>query len=175
MSMQFPQNLALIAVAAFLFGWLLASISAKLSARRRAQERDPRDARIRDLAAELRVAQSEVERLQADAEDKEQSLADTTLNLEAQHSVISGQQAEIDRLAYELKGSVKKTRELRAELADRATQNIYAEAKIREVETELSVAQASADMLATGVFADGTGADSATEAEVTPPIGKAAG
>ena len=45
-----------------------------------------------------------------------------------------------------------KTRELRAELAERATANVHAEAKIREVETELSVAQASTDMIATGVL-----------------------
>ena len=45
-----------------------------------------------------------------------------------------------------------KTRELRAELADRATENVHAEAKIREVETELSVVQASSDLIATGVL-----------------------
>jgi len=45
-----------------------------------------------------------------------------------------------------------KTRELRAELAERATENVHAEAKIREVETELSVAHASKDLLATGVL-----------------------
>jgi hypothetical protein len=45
-----------------------------------------------------------------------------------------------------------KTRELRAELTERATESVYAEAKIREVETELSVAQASTDMIATGIL-----------------------
>ena len=58
----------------------------------------------------------------------------------------------IEELKKDLTDSVKKTRELRAELADRATQNVHAEAKIREVETELSVAQASTDMIATGVL-----------------------
>jgi hypothetical protein len=52
----------------------------------------------------------------------------------------------------DLKESVKKTRELRAELTERATENVHAEAKIREVETELSVAQASTDLIATGVL-----------------------
>lgn len=152
MSTQLTQNLALIAVAGFLIGWLLASVSARLSARRRATDRDPRDERIRALQAELRVAQKEVARLQSEAEEQEQSLADTTLNLQAKNSVIACQQTEIDRLADNLKNSILKTRELREELADRAAQNVYAESKIREVETELSIAQASADMLATGVF-----------------------
>ena len=52
----------------------------------------------------------------------------------------------------DLKDSVLKTRELRGELAQRATENVHAEAKIREVETELSVAQASTDLIATGVL-----------------------
>ena len=42
--------------------------------------------------------------------------------------------------------------ELRSELAERATESVHAEAKIREVETELSVVQASQDLLATGVL-----------------------
>ena len=161
--MQLPQNPALIAVAAFLLGWLLASISARLSARRRATDRDPRDERIRALQAELRVAQKDVEQLKSQSEEQQQSLEDTTLNLQAKNSVIAGQQAEIDRLADNLKGSVLKTRQLREELADRATQNVYAEAKIREVETELSIAQASADMLATGVLEDQGGPESQAE------------
>jgi len=52
----------------------------------------------------------------------------------------------------DLKESVMKTRELRSELSDRATQNIKSEVKLREVETELEVAQASTDMIATGVL-----------------------
>jgi hypothetical protein len=39
-----------------------------------------------------------------------------------------------------------------AELSDRAEASVRSEAKLREVETELSVAQASTDMIATGVL-----------------------
>jgi hypothetical protein len=52
----------------------------------------------------------------------------------------------------DLTESVKKTRELRAELSDRATENVKSEVKLREVETELSVAHASTDLIATGVL-----------------------
>ena len=58
----------------------------------------------------------------------------------------------IEKIQSDLKYSVIKTRELRAELAERATENVHAEAKIREVETELSVAHASTDMIATGIL-----------------------
>lgn len=145
-------SLLLLAVAAFLLGWLLASVGASLSSRHKANKRDPRDEAIRSLEAELRVAQKEVTRLKSEAESHEKSLQETTADLHRCNTVITEQTKTIDRLDYDLKGSVKKTRELRAELADRAAQNVHAEAKIREVETELSVAKASADMLATGVL-----------------------
>ena len=151
--MTLPVDIPIIGAAiAFLLGVLLAVGIGRLTKRRHAAKRDPRDEQIRSLQAELRVARSEVERQKGEAEQHRLSLEDTTFNLRAQTSVVTGQKSEIDRLAHDLKSSVKKTRELRAELADRATQNVYAEAKIREVETELSVAQASVEMLATGVL-----------------------
>ena len=52
--MPIPQNLLLLVVAAFLLGWLLASVSASLTARYKAKKRDPRDETIRSLEAELR-------------------------------------------------------------------------------------------------------------------------
>ncbi len=66
----------------------------------------------------------------------------------------------------DLKESVKKTRELRAELTERATENLKSEVKLREVETELQVAQASTDMIATGVL-DYSLAPDAPDAEST--------
>ena len=172
--MQAPQTLALITVAAFLAGWLLAWFSAKLNSRRQAKERDPRDNRILALQAELRVAQKDLAELKSAAEEQQQSLEDTTLNLQAKNSVIASQQSEIDRLADNLKSSVLKTRELREELADRAAKNVYAEAKIREVETELSIAQASADMLATGVFEEQESSDSQGESDAEQSARKTA-
>jgi TPP-dependent pyruvate/acetoin dehydrogenase alpha subunit len=58
----------------------------------------------------------------------------------------------IIRLKSDLKESVIKTRELRAELSDRAAESVKSEVRLRDVETELSVAQASTDMIATGVL-----------------------
>ena len=49
-------------------------------------------------------------------------------------------------------GDAERAAELRAELSQRAEQNVRSEVKLREVETELSVAQASTDMIATGVL-----------------------
>ena len=68
------------------------------------------------------------------------------------HAQVWPYMTKLERLQRDLKDSVMKTREVRSELTERATQSVHAEAKIREVETELSVAQASTDLIATGVL-----------------------
>lgn len=152
MFVELPQQLILITAGAFLLGWILSLINARLSARTEAKKRDPRDDRIRSLEAELRVAQTEAERSRMSAEELEEELKETTVGIERRDNVITEQQARIEKISSDLKDSVIKTRELRSELAERATENIHAEAKIREVQTELSVAQASSDLIATGVL-----------------------
>jgi len=152
MFVELPNELIFIAGGAFLLGWILASISNNLNARYRARKRDPRDDRIRALEAELRIAQSETSSSNNSLEKLEVDLKETTVGLERRDIVISDQQAKLEKISKDLKESVLMTRQLRAELADRATENVHAEAKIREVETELSVAQASTDMIATGVL-----------------------
>ncbi len=62
-----------------------------------------------------------------------------------------------------------KTRELRSELSDRAQENVRSEVKLREVETELSVAQASTDLIATGVLDYSVAPDGEEEVGDEPP------
>ncbi|MEL7187831.1 MAG: hypothetical protein AAFN50_15585 [Pseudomonadota bacterium] len=149
---ELPQNLILFSAATFLLGWILSAISSRLGDRFRARRRDPRDDRIRELEAEVRIAQAELETKKETAEEMEEKLKETTVGLERRDYVISEQQAKIEKVSKDLKESVLKTRELRNELADRATETVHAEAKIREVETELEIVQASSDMIATGVL-----------------------
>ncbi len=152
MFVELPQQLILYTAGAFLIGWLLSSINATLGARSRAKRRDPRDDRIRELEAELRIAQGDSQKSMTELERLEEELKETTIGIERRDTVITDQQSKLDRVKADLKDSVIKTRELRAELAERATENVHAEAKMREVETELSVAQASTDLIATGVL-----------------------
>jgi hypothetical protein len=98
------------------------------------------------------VAQSDTGKSRKELERLEEEFKETTIGLERRDNVISEQQTRIEKIQSDLKYSVIKTRELRAELAERATENVHAEAKIREVETELSVAHASTDMIATGIL-----------------------
>jgi chromosome segregation ATPase len=149
---EIPQQQVLIIAGVFLFGWLLSSISSSISSNGRSKRRDPKDDRIRSLEAELRIAQSDAQSSKEKADSLEEELEDASSGIEKRDNVISHQQQRIDKMKAELKDSVMKTRELRAELSERATENLRSEVKLREVETELEVAQASTDLIATGVL-----------------------
>lgn len=152
MFFDFPQELLLYTTSAFLAGLLVATLSNSMGARRKAKKRDPRDDRIRELEAELRIAQGNGEKKMSELERLEEELKETTIGIERRDNVITEQQSKLERAKSDLRDSVMKTRELRSELTERATESVHAEAKIREVETELSVAQASTDLIATGVL-----------------------
>lgn len=152
MFFELPQNLILMTVGAFLLGWVLSSISSRMGSRTRASKRDPRDDRIRSLEAELRIAQNELGQVRQSAEQFEKDLEAANEQIEKRDKVITHQQRHVEELKKDLRDSVLKTRELRAELSQRAEESVRSEAKLREVETELSVAQASTDLIATGVL-----------------------
>jgi len=168
---DFSKEQLLIVAAAFFVGWLLSALQARLTASMRAKKRDARDDRIRSLEAEVRIAQTDVERIRERDESLQQDLEEAQAGIEKRDNVISHQQNRIEELNRDLKSSVLKTRELRAELSERATENMKSEAKIREVETELEVAQASTDMIATGVldYSLAPGEDSDPEVEANDP------
>jgi chromosome segregation ATPase len=155
---EVPQNLILIVAGAFLLGWILSAINSRMGGSTRANKRDPRDKKILSLEADQRVAKTELESLRENSEKLKAELEETQVDLEKRDSVITHQQVKLDETSKGLKLSILKTRELRAELSDRATENVRSEVKLREVETELSVAQASTDMIATGVldYTDGS-------------------
>ena len=149
---ELPVTPILLAVVGFLIGWVLSAVSSRIRSRYEATERDGRDDRIRSLEAELRIALSDNEKYLGELGRLEERLTETVASMERRDNVITRQQEKLAKTAKKLKESVIKTRELRHELADRAAENVHAEARIREVQTELSVAQASQEMLATGVL-----------------------
>ena len=152
MFIELPQDPMLIAGGAFLLGWIMARISAALGRRFKAGKRDPRDDRIRSMDAELRIAHGEVNKLKNALEEQEKEVAKVQKFVENRDEEALKRTGVIEKLTSDLKESVQKTRELRTELTDRATENIKSEVKLREVETELSVAQASSDLIATGIL-----------------------
>ena len=169
MFMDTPDTLLITAVSAFFLGWLVGKIGAYFGNKYTARRRDPRDDRIRSLEAELRVAKGEVEKAKSKTEEHDQALQEARSEIESIERHLKKSESVIVELRQDLKDSVIKTRELREELANRATENMKSEVKLREVETELSVAQASTDMIATGVL-DYTVAPDGEEDEDKPQI-----
>jgi hypothetical protein len=145
MFMDTSDTLLYVAGAAFLLGWLVGKIGANLGGRFQARKRDLRDVRIRNLDAELRIAQADSEKAKTDILEEQDRVA-------RQDTVITEQLKLLTDLRRDLKESVMKTRELREELSNRAVERVISEVKLREVETELSVAHASTDLIATGVL-----------------------
>jgi len=152
MFMDTPQTLLLMTGGAFFLGWFVGKIGAYFGNKYTANQRDPRDDRIRSMEAELRIAKSEAKKNAAELEEREKELKDAQNEIDGIERHLNKSEEVIVALRKDLKDSVRKTRELRGELTTRATENLKSEVKLREVETELSVAQASTDLLATGVL-----------------------
>lgn len=121
----------------------------------------------------MRVSNGEVTKLTEKLHETQSLLEVANSGIEKRDNVISHQMQRVEELSKNLKDSVKKTRELRSELSERATENLKSTMKIREVETELEVAQASTDMIATGVL-DYSFAPDPEEGENDPDITQAA-
>lgn len=152
MFMEAPQSLIYVAGGAFLLGWIVAKFGAYIGNRFAASRRDPRDDRIRSLEADLRVSHTDLEKKKADIEKHTAEISTLNERLTERETTVEGLSAKIVQLRADLKESVKKTRELRSELSDRATENVRSEVMLREAQTELSIAHASTDMIATGVL-----------------------
>ena len=147
-----PNDQFLFTAGAFVLGLALATIAGRRGSEPGSSRQDPRDARIRALEAELRIAKTDSVDSKSGLEKLEEEREEDNIGLERRDNVITEQQSKLEKVSSDLKNSVAQTHKLRAELAKRAEQGMHAEAKIREVETELSVAQASTDMIASGVL-----------------------
>ena len=152
MYMDSPEIILYVAAGSFLLGWVVAKVAAFLGNKFRARTRDPRDQRILSLDAELRVAHGNVEKTQAKLDQEAQALKEEQEHLAERDKTIESLTDTVTKLKTDLKESVIKTRELREELQDKAAENIRAEVKLRDIETELSVARASTDLISTGVL-----------------------
>jgi chromosome segregation ATPase len=152
MFIDLNKELILMTAGAFVLGWILSFISSRITAGQRSSRRDPRDSRIRALEAELRIANSERDQFGEKLGEVTGQLEESVQSIQKRDNVITHQQSRVEELKRDLKESIGKTRQLRQELSQRAEETVRSEVKIREIETELSVAQASTDLIATGVL-----------------------
>ena len=160
MFMDTPETLLYVAGGGFLLGWFVGKIGAYFGNKIQARNRDPRDDRLRSMNAELRIAQTDAGKAKEALAEQSKNLTEEQDTVAVRDKLIVEQGDTIIRLKSDLKESVIKTRELRAELSDRAAESVKSEVRLRDVETELSVAQASTDMIATGVLDYGVTSES---------------
>ena len=109
MFIEANQTMMLIAGGAFLLGYIVARIGAAASRRVKATDRDPRDDRIRSMEADLRVAQSEAERLKTALEDQEKEVAKAQSMIENKDEESLKHTGVIEKLKGDLRESIKKT------------------------------------------------------------------
>lgn len=133
-----------VCAGSFVLGALLMRVSSP-SANNQNEKEDPRNHRIRELEADLRTMGRRCEEAEQALDAKTEEFETAVQTLQDTKGQLIECQGELDSLREELKGSVGKTRELRQELQDRATETIRESVRAEEAETELEVARAGSE------------------------------
>ncbi len=140
---QYPFEIAI--GGAFVIGVFLGFIARGRT--RVSRTEDPRNKQIRQLEADLRLAEKRLgeseELLVARAREVEETQGTVTdLQLE-----LDRREEEATRLKNDLKGAVNKTRELRQELTEKAAETVRERVRAKEALTELEVVRAGSDAM----------------------------
>jgi chromosome segregation ATPase len=150
---QLNHNQMLMAVGALglVVGALIMHTFTKSAGKMQVSE-DPRNHRIREVEAELRTVHRQFADCEQALEEKTEefntsveTLQELRVTLEEFRATLAEREEDLSKLKGELKGSVTKTRELRTELQDRATETIREQLRAEEAETELDVARAGSE------------------------------
>lgn len=134
-----------LAALAFSAGYLLAKVGALFSRKTAAGAKSDPDweRQLRALNAELRISNKQLEEAQAEIADLTQARDELQAELEKSSSHLIEANGTLTNLREQLQGECEKTQALRTELTQRAEQGIRAQLQIRDMETELSLAQGS--------------------------------
>ncbi len=140
------QEIVLIfALIGVLGGWAMGRIGSWLSARKADGRTESVDHRIRALEADLRVAQRKAEEAELAIERNREETDALRAQAQAHAAVLAGKDGELEQLHKRLSDECAKTQNLRHELTNRAEETIRASVRVKEAETELSVARAGSD------------------------------
>lgn len=128
-----------------LAGWLMGRAGSWFGHHTSRTREEELNHRIRALEADLRVAQRKAEDATTQIEQQRQEVE--TLHAQTQTGSDTVRQREelVQKLRQSLVEECAKTQSLRQELTNRAEETVRARAKVKEVETELSVARAGSD------------------------------
>jgi len=147
-----PDTLILVVFGALLLGWVVGKVGAFFGDRFNEIPLGEHERRIRSLEADQRVSRKELDETRDQFEKQSKALSKAQELLDTRDLVIKENRDVMHELRSKLKTSVKKTRQLRAELSERATEDLKSTVRLRDVETELSVVQATTELISTGVL-----------------------
>jgi chromosome segregation ATPase len=135
---------------AFLAGYVLAKLGSLLGRRRRPKvpgEMSERDHQLRAVEAELRVAQRKLEESEKAEKDWKVERGELTAEIEALRDEAATHEVQLQDLRGQLVDECSKTQTLRSELSSRAEESIRAQVALRDMETELSLAQVGSEVV----------------------------
>lgn len=138
-----------LAALAFLLGYVLAKLGALLGRQAPAAVKGDvdRDRHLRAVEADLRVARKQLEQTEAELTELKQGRGELQAELDERGGELREATDQIADLREQLKGECEKTQGLRNELSSRAEQGIRTQVQLRDMETELSLAQAGSDAI----------------------------
>lgn len=137
--------LAIVAAAAFLAGTVVARLLFASAGKRR---EDPRNHRIRQLEADLRLLQRKHDEALTTLDEHVEQQASGEARIEELNARLAENDSALQQATREMKDAVSKTRELRQILADRAAETIREHVRAEEARTELDVIRAGSDVMA---------------------------
>lgn len=149
--MDGQQPLPIIVIGSVLVGWAVAKFAAYIASKFTGARRDPKEAQIRSLKAELRVAQSISEKQGEQLETKTQQLEAAQKLVHQQRDVVVRHEVEVTRLTEQLKRATGEVRELKAELKTRKAEHARVLTRLQELETEISMVRASSTLFPNGI------------------------
>lgn len=139
--------LLIFGVIGLLGGWAVGRVASWLGNRKAgdAAGGDKAQHRIRALEADMRVAQRKAEEAELALERQREEMDGLRRDLQARSDELAARDGEVQQLRRNLTDECAKTASLRQELTNRAEETIRASVRVKDAETELSVARAGSD------------------------------
>jgi hypothetical protein len=146
--LEFSQDQLIMAAAAlaFVLGVLVACVV--FSSRVREAAEDPRNHLIRQLEADLRLVERQREEALAALDNRDSDYETSMATIHDLNGVLADREEQVGTLTTDVQSAVKKTRELRQALAERAAETIHEHRRAEEAETELEVVKAGSEVMA---------------------------
>lgn len=117
-------------------------LSVRRIRRRKELQEDPRDSQIRQLLADIKLANRQLEEVREQLESRQAECEEAVATTQELKATLTKRDAEVTELRTGLQKETARTRELRQEIADQAQERLREQVIRKQAETELEVAQA---------------------------------